>query len=226
MANPEHLAKLKEGVAAWNRWGPEFAARRPIVSPDFSNAILSGEMLAGTNFDGANLTGANLSGASLFATSYRMAVLSGADVSTTDLQWASFRGAILHHADFTGAKIGSTAFVNVDLSCVTGLETVKHVSPSTIGIDTIYRSQGQIPHIFLRGAGVPENFIELHGLAGQLGHRVLLPVHQLLNPRSSIRRTPPHRLASQRRPLLVCSIRHAQRQEGLRADRRSHSCPR
>jgi hypothetical protein len=43
---------------------------------------------------------------------------------------------------------------------VKGLETVRHEGPSTIGIDTIYRSQGKIPLAFLRGAGVPENFIE------------------------------------------------------------------
>ena len=31
--------------------------------------------------------------------------------------------------------------------------------PSTIGIDTLYRSHGNIPEVFLRGAGVPEDFI-------------------------------------------------------------------
>jgi hypothetical protein len=37
---------------------------------------------------------------------------------------------------------------------------VIHVGPSSIGIDTIYKSKGKSPHIFLRGCGVPENFIE------------------------------------------------------------------
>ena len=36
---------------------------------------------------------------------------------------------------------------------------MKHRGPSTIGIDTIYRSKGNIPEVFLRGAGVPEDFI-------------------------------------------------------------------
>lgn len=40
-----------------------------------------------------------------------------------------------------------------------GLETVKHFGPSSIGIDTIYKSKGNIPEVFLRGAGVPEDFI-------------------------------------------------------------------
>ena len=34
-----------------------------------------------------------------------------------------------------------------------------HRGPSTVGIDTIYRSQGKIPEAFLRGAGIPEDFI-------------------------------------------------------------------
>lgn len=52
-----------------------------------------------------------------------------------------------------------TIFARVDLSKVRGLENVEHHGPSTIGIDTIYRSGGNIPKVFLRGAGVPEPFI-------------------------------------------------------------------
>jgi len=36
---------------------------------------------------------------------------------------------------------------------------VHHEGPSIIGIDTIYASTGKIPDVFLRGAGVPEEFI-------------------------------------------------------------------
>jgi len=55
--------------------------------------------------------------------------------------------------------LGYTTIANVDLSTVKELETIRHSGPSTIGIDTIYRSKGKIPEIFLRGAGVPEPFI-------------------------------------------------------------------
>lgn len=42
------------------------------------------------------------------------------------------------------------------------------MGPSTIGIDTIYRSQGKIPEVFLRGAGVPDVFLTYIGsLVGQ-----------------------------------------------------------
>jgi hypothetical protein len=50
-------------------------------------------------------------------------------------------------------------FGDVDLSVVKGLETVEHMGPSTIGIDTIYRSGGNIPEAFLKGAGVDDTFI-------------------------------------------------------------------
>jgi hypothetical protein len=59
----------------------------------------------------------------------------------------------------SSAWIGTTVLADVDLSNVRGLTSVGHASPSSIGIDTIYRSQGKIPDSFLRGAGVPENFI-------------------------------------------------------------------
>ena len=50
-------------------------------------------------------------------------------------------------------------FGNIDLSTVYGLDTIMHWGPSTIGIDTLYLSQGNISKVFLEGAGVPEDFI-------------------------------------------------------------------
>jgi hypothetical protein len=45
---------------------------------------------------------------------------------------------------------------------------VQHQGPSTIGIDTLYRSKGNIPEIFLRGAGVPDEMINyLKSLVGR-----------------------------------------------------------
>ena len=40
---------------------------------------------------------------------------------------------------------------------------MRHEGPSTIGVDTIYRSQGKIPEVFLRGAGLPDEFIDYIG---------------------------------------------------------------
>ena len=39
MANPEHLAKLKEGVEAWNRWRED----KPRIVPDLGEAPLEAD---------------------------------------------------------------------------------------------------------------------------------------------------------------------------------------
>src|SRR5208337_2690214 len=62
-------------------------------------------------------------------------------------------------ADLSHALLGFTEFVRVDLADVKGLDFARHASPSTIDIETIYRSKGRISKVFLRGAGVPEDFI-------------------------------------------------------------------
>jgi hypothetical protein len=177
MANSKHLAKLKEGIKAWNEWR---TANTQIVQQgaDFEEAIikkadLSGADLSGADLRGADLTVADLSGVYSSAADFRKADLSGADLRwadmrAADLRWASlsgvdFTGAYLNRANLGKAQIMSTTFGDNDLSDVKGLDTVQHNGPSTIGIDTIYRSQGKIPLAFLRGAGVPENFIEYMG---------------------------------------------------------------
>lgn len=59
-------------------------------------------------------------------------------------------------------------FDNLDLSAINGLESVEHIGPSSISINTLYRSGGRIPDVFLRGCGVPEDLIAyLPSLIGQ-----------------------------------------------------------
>jgi hypothetical protein len=74
----------------------------------------------------------------------------------------------LSGADVSRARFDFTVLGDNDLSQTKGLDTAQHLGPSTIGIDTIQRSGGKIPEAFLRGAGVPDNWIEYMGpLAGQ-----------------------------------------------------------
>ena len=80
------------------------------------------------------------------------------DLNRADLGRANLRGA-----DFTAARTYATNFADVDLSAAKGLEFVNHGGPSTIGIDTIYKSRGKIPEAFLRGCGVPDEFIAYIG---------------------------------------------------------------
>jgi hypothetical protein len=122
---------------------------------DLFKANLGMAILVIADLRGASLIGADISGANLFE-----AKLLGADLTGADLRAANLSGALLEGADLDGALIGYTTFADVDLGAVEGIETIKHDGPSSIGIDTVYRSKGKIPVEFLRDAGVPENFIE------------------------------------------------------------------
>jgi TIR domain/Pentapeptide repeats (8 copies) len=139
---------------------------------------LSSATLSGADLSEAALSDADLSGAILYHADLRVANLYNADLSGSTLDGADLAGAILYHAnlrvvnlsraDLGGAKMLATIITNVDLSGVKGLESVIHGGPSEISISTIYQSKGNIPEVFLRGCGVPENFIVyMHSLAGQ-----------------------------------------------------------
>jgi TIR domain/Pentapeptide repeats (8 copies) len=175
VANPEHLEQLKKGVKAWNDW----RSANPNVLPDLRmadlsdanlssadlhyaslrKAELSGASLTGARLGWAGLSGANLSGADLVAADLSRASFGGADLSGANLFSANLLFAKLGAADLKEARMGATVFAGNDLSTTKGLDTVEHRGGSTIGIDTIYKSQGKIPLAFLRGCGVPENFI-------------------------------------------------------------------
>jgi hypothetical protein len=210
MANEEHLARLQQGVEAWNTWQDE----NPTIRVDLADADLheanladanlrraylarvnlGGAYLVNADFRGAYLIGANLTGAVLRSVDLREvalarvdlakvdlieavlsgAVFAGSNLSGADLARAYLIGANLTRANLTGANltgadlagadlsealIKATILTDVDLSTAQGLEAVRHGGPSSIGIDTLYLSHGNIPEVFLRGAGVPEDFI-------------------------------------------------------------------
>jgi uncharacterized protein YjbI with pentapeptide repeats len=87
VANEEHLAILKSGVEAWNKWREENSK----VVPDLSGADLSGANLRQANLTNTNITKANLSNADL-------------------------EGAELKNADLTDANLQSAGLEGVDLS--------------------------------------------------------------------------------------------------------------
>jgi uncharacterized protein YjbI with pentapeptide repeats len=63
LANPEHLAKLKEGVESWNQWRKQ----NPKIGPDLVEANLHGAKLSRAKLVEADLSWADLTarGASL-----------------------------------------------------------------------------------------------------------------------------------------------------------------
>jgi len=128
---------------------------------DFSIADLAGVNLGAANLILADLSGANLAGANLIMANLSAANLSAANLSAANLGGANLRQANLAGANLANAQCKYTVFADVDLSETKGLETVVHRGPSTVGIDTIFRSKGRIPAVFLRGCGVAENLIKV-----------------------------------------------------------------
>lgn len=175
MANEEHLAILRSGASKWNRWREADQDTCPdLTKANLSGAELSGANLTKTDLSEADLSRANLSGANLSVAHLRradlsraylgLANLSGADLSGADLRKAILSGANLHGADLSKANLNETRLLvatltNLDLSEVQSLETVSHHGRSSIGVDTLFRSEGKIPDVFLRGVGVPEELI-------------------------------------------------------------------
>jgi len=136
-----------------------------LCSSNLSRATLTRSKLIRADLRWAKLDDSNFSSADLREAYLIRTVLRGADLRSADLSEADLREANItdSHLDGTtleGTMIGGTIFGNVDLSNAKGLESVSHRGPSTVGIDTIYRSGGKIPEVFLRGCGVPENFIQ------------------------------------------------------------------
>ena len=175
MSNHEHVEILKQGVEKWNEWREEKPGVTPnlgnadlgnahLSSADLSNAYLGNAYLGNADLDSANLRyadlgNADLNSANLDSANLRYANLRYADLGDASLRYADLNSANLRYANLRYARLRYTTFADVDLSQVIGLESCVHEGPSTIGVDTIYKSQGKIPEEFLRGCGVDENFI-------------------------------------------------------------------
>jgi len=117
LANPEHRAKLKEGVEPWNRWRKQ----NPEIRPDLREADICEARLRGVDLSNADLYGANLSFATL-----REASLRRADLSTANLNWVNLNEANLHGANLNAsnlieaqlleAQLGSGLLIGADLT--------------------------------------------------------------------------------------------------------------
>jgi hypothetical protein len=115
MADPRHLARLRQGVRAWNAW----RRRYPKIVPDLGRALLIELDLRGINLAGAHLERANLR-----QTMLSRANLTRANLERADLRAASLRRAKLDHANATGAILrhASLAEVSVEGATLTGCE--------------------------------------------------------------------------------------------------------
>ncbi|HLJ49105.1 MAG TPA: toll/interleukin-1 receptor domain-containing protein [Bryobacteraceae bacterium] len=145
-----------------------------LCGADLSGANLSGADLTDAELDEANLSHSDLSeavlnyadlseavlnDAHLYAANLLLANLSKATLFNANLFMTNFFGANFFETNFSQARLRLTNFAAVNLSTAKELQTVIHEGPSPISIDTFYMSQGKIPEVFLRGCGVPEQFI-------------------------------------------------------------------
>lgn len=176
--------------------------RAKLTGAALVRANLSGSCLRGVDLQGADLSYADLSSADL-----RDANLSGADLTEANLSWADLSGALLTKAKLTGANLDVanvtradfrgtslirtklnltlfsealfelTLFADCDLSQALRLDSAQHLGPSIIGLDSLARSNGAIPELFLHRAGVAPSIIamqeQLRGSAANYS-RVLL----------------------------------------------------
>jgi uncharacterized protein YjbI with pentapeptide repeats len=143
MANDEHVALLKKGVDAWNKWrdaNPDIyldLRKADLIGANLREAVLGKANLKEANLKGANLSKADLSGAdlskaNLFESDLRKADLSGARLIDTNLfnallsravlsgaecsSGTDLRGARLVYADFSGVNLSGADFSGADLS--------------------------------------------------------------------------------------------------------------
>jgi uncharacterized protein YjbI with pentapeptide repeats len=102
VADPQHIALLKQGSSCWNTWRSESKA---LVLPDLIDADLSNTNLAGADLKRADLRGARFTGANLTGASLREADLQGSDLGgiVGGLKTEQIAGA-----DLTGAKLPET----------------------------------------------------------------------------------------------------------------------
>jgi hypothetical protein len=92
-ANPEHLAKLKEGVEGWNKWRKDNPGiKRDLTECNLAEANLTEVDLRKADLGYASLTGAVLERADLTEANLRKANLFGADLAEANLEAANFAG--------------------------------------------------------------------------------------------------------------------------------------
>ena len=128
-----------------------------LINADLSGADLEGAILGGANLSEANLSGANLCRTDLNRADLSNADLSGAILTEANLGKAIFYKTALRGAVFKGTALFHTVFADCDLSEAVDLDQAIHHGPSALGLDTLFRSRGLIPEMFLRGAGAPED---------------------------------------------------------------------
>jgi hypothetical protein len=132
---------------------------------DFGRAILRGANfkdcdLTGVTFAEADLSGANFHNAKCQDVDFSNANLSNANFYQANLHGAVFLGCNLFSTIFRESEMGQTVFANLDLETCVGLDSVKHVGPSSVAVECLYRSANNPPLKFFKGVGLPQILLD------------------------------------------------------------------
>lgn len=144
------------------------------VNATMANAYISDCDLGQAKFDKADLSDAEINNTNLDGAWFYEAILDGININRSVCYYTLFAHSSLkqakldrvyftrnnfYNADLSGATIENLTFSDFDFRDVKGLEAITHKGPSTIGIDSLYRSYGKIPPAFLKNSGVPDEMI-------------------------------------------------------------------
>ncbi len=125
MANPQHIAWLKEGVPSWNARRQRKPFDPDLSSEDITMALGGHERedirqisvhLRGIKLSGANLTDSTLRDTDLTSSSFLSADLTRAKLWGSNLTDARFVGGTARGAQFRSAKFVRTRFLHHDLT--------------------------------------------------------------------------------------------------------------
>ncbi len=170
MANPEHLAILQRGAAAWNAW----RQKTPTVTPDlsgissrehFQSRTMLGVSLSRVNLSGANLSGVDLTGIDFSYAHLDNAKLASAGMRDANLYKATLKSTDLHSADLrsaqmTGAVLSGACLAGADLrnACLLGsdLNSVDFVGANLRGLNLegANLSLGSLQNVDMYGANL------------------------------------------------------------------------
>ncbi len=161
MASDKHLAKLREGVQAWNDWRQS----EPHTRPELQGLSLTlaqkqwGEINGGPiNLAQASLRDADLRHATLIRADLGGASLCGADLSCARLQEADLRNADLSRASFDDADLTGALFAGANIGGA-DLSRARNLDPGQLEAargdsGTLLPLQFAVPNTWRNGVAV------------------------------------------------------------------------